>query len=86
MELEEISKRPLPDSILISGFSSMAIDATSGLLASERTREYAACSRDYATELMDFCAANEGLRVSLYAYFSWLTSSFLLFQVVNVYK
>jgi hypothetical protein len=26
------------------------------------------------------------LRVSLYAYFSWLTSSFLLFQVVNVYK
>ena len=75
VELEEVAKGQLPEILIVTGFTSMAVDAVAGLLASEREKEYADCCREYAHELLEFSSANRKIRVSFYlaliVAFSW---------------
>jgi hypothetical protein len=66
VELEEVTKGQLPEILIVTGFTSMAVDAVAGLLASEREKEYADCCREYAHELLEFSSANRRIRVSFY--------------------
>jgi putative NADH-flavin reductase len=54
VELEEVAKGQSPEILVITGFTSMAVDAVAGLLASEREKEYSDCCREYANELLEF--------------------------------
>jgi hypothetical protein len=65
VELEEVSKGQSPEILVITGFTSMAVDAVAGLLASEREKEYSDCCREYANELLEFSSANRKIRVSI---------------------